>query len=477
MTSFVTKMLPILFRGLILFSLIALNSCNDDSSRKEKTELDRILSRDTLRVLTGYNAYSYFIYKGQPMGFEYDLVNKLAEYLKIKPEFIIVKKIDDMFRMVNKGKGDLVAFNLTITKDRLEMVDFTRHHYNIRQVLVQRKPENWRRMMTHKIENQLIRDPAELIGDTIVVRSGSSFIPRLKNLSDEIGGDIIIKTDDPELTTEELIEMVAEGKIKFTISDDNVANQSAAFFNNIDVKTPVSLVQRAAWVVKKNSQTLLDTINYWLDSIKSTEYFAVTYNKYFKNRYAYKRRVKSELLSVKGTSISKYDDLIKKYLYGLNWDWRIVASQMYQESQFNPNAKSWAGAVGLMQLLTSTGEMFGVSNLFSPEANIKAGLKFLKYLDSHWKKSISDSLERIKFVLASYNVGWGHIEDAQRLCEKYGASPNIWFDNVEYYLLQKSKPKYYNDEVVRNGYSRGRETVAYVKEILDRYEHYKKFFD
>ena len=97
-------------------------------------------------------------------------------------------------------------------------------------------------------------------------------------------------------------------------------------------------------------------------------------------------------------------------------------------------------------------------------------------MDSHWKESITDSLERIKFVLASYNIGLGHIEDAQRLSEKYGANPNIWYDNVEYYLLQKSKPKYYNDEFVRNGYSRGRETVTYVKEIFDRYEHYKKFF-
>jgi membrane-bound lytic murein transglycosylase F len=214
-----------------------------------------------------------------------------------------------------------------------------------------------------------------------------------------------------------------------------------------------------------------------LDSIKSTEYYAVTYNKYFKNRYAYKRRVKSDLLSVKGNNISKYDELIKKYLTDLNWDWRIVASQMYQESQFNPNAKSWAGAVGLMQLLPSTGEMVGITNLYNPELNIQAGIKFLNYLESHWKETITDSLERIKFVLASYNIGLGHIEDAQRLSEKFGVNPNIWFDNVEYYLLKKSKPKYYNDEVVRNGYSRGIETVIYVKEILDRYEHYKKFFD
>jgi membrane-bound lytic murein transglycosylase F len=410
---------------LISLHLVILCCCGD-SSQEEKTKLDKILNRDTLKILTGYNAYSYFIYRGQPMGFEYDLANKLAEYLKIQPDFIIVKKIDDMFTMVNSDSGDLIAFNLTITKDRLDMVDFTHPHHTIRQVLVQRKPENWSRMMLHEIEEALIRDPSELIGDTIIVRSGSSYIPRLKNLSDEIGGDIIIKNAQPELTTEDLIEMVAKGEINFTISDDNIANLSAAFFKNIDVKTPVSLTQRAAWAVAKKSYALLDTINYWLDSIKSTEYYAVTYNKYFKNRYAYRKRIKSDLISVKGNNISKYDDLIKEYLPDLKWDWRIVASQIYQESQFNPNAKSWAGAVGLMQLLPSTAEMFGITNLYNPETNIKAGIKFLVYLDSHWKESITDSLERIKFILASYNVGLGHIEDAQRLCDKYGAIKNIF---------------------------------------------------
>ena len=127
---------------VFLFSLLAFYSCDNNLTDKETTELDRIINHDTLKVLTGYNAYSYFIYKGQPMGFEYDLVNKLAEYLGIHPEFIIVKKMDDMFSMVNSDSGDVIAFNLTITKDRLDKVDFTHHHYTIEQVLVQRKPED-----------------------------------------------------------------------------------------------------------------------------------------------------------------------------------------------------------------------------------------------------------------------------------------------------------------------------------------------
>jgi membrane-bound lytic murein transglycosylase F len=466
-----------LFISFALLLSMLFVTCGDNSEDAPKTHLDNIFDKDTLLVLTGYNAYSYFIYKGQPMGFEHDLVQKLAENLGITPVFILVNSISDMFTMLDEKKGDLIAFNLTITKERTEKIAFVNYYNTTKQVLVQRKPDNWRKMMTHQIEKELVRDPAELIGKTIVVRSASSYIPRLKNLSDEIGGDIDIIEADPELTIEELIELVANGEIDYTISDENIALLNEASHNNIDVKTDISLSQRIAWGVRKSSTELLDTINYWLDSIKSTEYFAVTYNKYYKNRYAYKRRVTSEYILLKGGKISGYDEVIKESAQKLNWDWRLMISQMYQESQFKPNAKSWAGAVGLMQLLPSTAKMYGITNLYDPKSNIKAGTKFLIYLDKYWSEFITDSTERIKFVLASYNVGRGHIDDARRLSEKYDADSNVWEDNVEFYLLQKSKPKFYNDKVVRNGYCRGKETVKYVREIFERYEHYKKFIE
>ena len=463
--------------SLSLLILMLLTACGDNTEDTPKSELDNIFEKDTLFVLTGYNAYSYFIYKGQPMGFEHDLVQKLAENLGITPVFILVNSISDMFVLLNEKKGDLIAFNLTITKERTEKLAFVNYYNTTKQVLVQRKPDNWRRMMYHQIEKELIRDPVDLIGKTIVVRSSSSYIPRLKNLSEEIGGDINIVEAEPELTIEDLIEQVTNGEIDYTISDENIALLNEASHNNIDVKTDISLSQRIAWGVRKSSTELLDTINHWLDSIKSTEYFAVTYNRYYKNRYAYKRRVTSEYLLLKGGKISSYDELIKESAQKLNWDWRLMTSQMYQESQFKPNVKSWAGAVGLMQLLPSTAKMYGITNLYDPKSNIKAGTKFLIYLDKYWSEFIEDSTERIKFVLASYNVGRGHIDDARRLAEKYDGDPNVWKDNVEFYLLQKSKPKFYNDKVVRNGYCRGKETVKYVKEIFERYEHYKKFIE
>lgn len=464
-----------IFLSFLPIFIVSLLSCSKNPEEIRISALDKILERDTITVITGYNAYSYFIYKGLPMGFEYELVNKLAEHIDVNIELKIVKDISMMFELLKRGKGDLISFNLTVTKDRLNKLDFTSAINTTKQVLVQRKPNNWRNLMLHQIERKLIRNPIELIGKKIVVRKASSYIPRLQNLSDEIGGDINIVEAGPEFSIEDLIEQVAEGEIDYTVSDDNVAYLNAASFPNIDVKTDISLSQRIAWAVDKDSKDLLTKINHWLDSIKSTEYFAVIYNKYYKNRYAYKKRMESDYLSHKGGKISEYDELIKKYAKNVKWDWRILASQVYQESQFNPIAQSWAGAVGLMQLLPSTGEMFGVKNLMDPESSIKGGSKFITYLDKIWKELVPDSLERIKFVLASYNIGLGHIEDARNLAEKYGADPNFWFGNVEFYLLQKSKEQFYNDDVVKHGYSRGRETVKYVKEILERYEHYKKF--
>lgn len=332
-------------------------------------------------------------------------------------------------------------------------------------------------MTLDDIEKQMLRDPSDLIGKTVVARNSSAYIERLLNLSEEVGGDIDIVAGDPELTIEDLIAKVADGEIDFTVSDENVAKLNAAYHRNIDVKTEISLSQRISWAVQKESEDFAEEVNHWLDSMKKTTDFAVIYKKYFTNRYAYKKRLSSEFFSNTGGGISQYDSTIKKYSKNVGWDWRLAASLIYQESQFNLNAKSWAGATGLMQLMPRTGKQFGATDLNNPDQNLKAGFKFLSYLDNLWKDSIPDSLERIKFVLASYNIGQGHITDARNLTAKYKADPNVWNDNVEYYLTMKSNPKYYNDAVVSRGYARGTETVKYVKEILERYDHYKQLIN
>jgi membrane-bound lytic murein transglycosylase F len=471
----IKKITLICFVGI----LCLLKGCNpeekDHLDKIVEFDFDKIKERGKLIALTGFNAYSYFVYKGQTMGFEYELVNKLADHLKVDLEIKIVKDLNKMFEMLNNGDGDLIAFNLTVTKERLEKYSFTAAHHTTKQVLIQRRPENWRRMRRHMIDKNLIRNPIDLEEKTVHVRSGSAFLSRLRNLSDEIGGVINIIEAAPESNTEDLIRMVADGEIDYTISDENVAILSQAYLPDIDVGTEVSFPQKIAWAVRKNAPMFLDSINTWLDQMRKKPEYYYIYSKYYKNRSAFRTRLKSQFFSNTSGKISKYDDLLKQYSEKLEWDWRILASLIYQESQFDPTAKSWAGAVGLMQLMPATAKSYGAENPEDPLQSLNAGINYLVWLDDFWKKHIEDQNERIKFVLASYNIGFGHILDARNLAEKFGADPDLWYGNVEYYLLQKSKPKFYNDDVVRNGYSRGVETVNYVKEVLDRYDHYRQF--
>ena len=156
----------------------------------------------------------------------------------------------------------------------------------------------------------------------------------------------------------------------------------------------------------------------------------------------------------------------------MGWDWRLLASIVYQESNFQPGAESWAGAVGLMQLMPSTAEEFGATDRTNPHQSLKAGTRYLRYLDRLWGKNIQDPKERLKFVLASYNAGLSHIIDARNLTKKYGKDPMKW-DDVESFLKQKSNPKFYRDPVAVAGYCKCEEPVNYVRDILSRYEEYK----
>jgi len=435
-------------------------------------DFDKIQERGYLTAVVDNSATSYFIYKGQPMGYEYEMLNWLADDLNVELKIIKDNSISSALEKVNRGEADVAAFNLTVTKDRKQFVDFTDPLYFVRQVLVQRKPENWRQMKIHEIENELIRDPIQLTGKEVHVRKSSAFSTRLANLSDEIGGDIIIIEDSSSLEVESLIKMVAEGEIDYTVADEDVAMLNATYYPIIDVKTPVSFSQQIAWALRSNADTLEHKINNWLEERqKETDYYVI-YNKYFKNLKRSVNRSFSEFSSVSGDKLSPFDEQIKETAKDIGWDWKLLAALIYQESKFDPNVKSWAGAIGLMQMMKPTAREFGADNLYDPNQSLSAGGKYINWLQKSFKKHVTDSVERQKYVLAAYNVGIGHMQDAIRLTKKYGGDPTKWNDNVEKYLLLKSQKRYYTDPVVKYGYCRGEEPVNYVAEILDRYEQY-----
>lgn len=437
-------------------------------------DLDQIKARGQLTAILNNSSTGYFIYRGQPMGYEYELLTRLAEALDVHLDIEVTNSIDEAFRMLNRGEGDLIAFNMAVTASHRKHVAFTEHHHEARQVLVQRQPDQWRGIKRHRLEELLIRNPLDLEGKTVYVPQNSAYADRLANLAEEIGGPIEVIEEN--LDTEALIKLVAEGEIDYTVANENIARVNATYYPVVDVRTPVSFPQKVAWATRKNAPALRLAVNDWIKQVKRETDYHVIYNKYFRSPKTTLRRVRSDYYGLATERISPYDDLFRQYAASLGWDWRLLAAQAYQESKFDATAKSWAGAEGLMQLLPSTGEMYGVTNMLDPDQSLRAGAEYLAWLDDIWAKYVPDAEERRKFVLASYNAGQGHVLDARRLARKYGKNPERWEDVAEFLLL-KSEPAYYSDPEVKSGYCRGTEPVNYVHEILQRYDRYQQLVD
>lgn len=440
-------------------------------------DLEKIKERGSLIAVVDNSSTSYFIYRGKPIGYEYELLVRLAKYLKVDLEIEITADIQEAFDMLNNGRADIMAYHLTVTKERSQRVAFTEPHNNVPQVLVQRKPNNWRQLKLHQIEAAMIRNPIDLGGKTVYTRKGSSFSDRLNNLSDEIGEDIDIVEVAGSVDTEMLIKDVLNGDIEFTVADQDVALINATYYPSLDVDTPISFPQKIAWAVRKNSINLKTIVDDWLIDMKKSPDFYVIYNRYFKSRKTQNNRVKSAYSSLSKNKISPYDDLIKRASEKLNMDWLLLTSIIFQESKFDPNSESWVGAQGLMQLTSNVADEYDVADIFDPEENVMAGVEHIEWLIQYWEHEILDKEELMKFVLGSYNVGQGHVRDAMHLVDKYGGDSQMWDDNVAKYLELKATPKYYRDPVVNYGYCRGEEPVSYVREILFRYSQYRQFYD
>jgi membrane-bound lytic murein transglycosylase F len=435
-------------------------------------DFDKIKKRGSLIAVVDNSSTSYFIYKGNRMGYEFDLLERFADDLGVDLEIKITNDIQGAFAMLDNGNADIMAYHLTVTKERSKVVAFSDELNEVKQVLIQRKPKNWRKMKAHEIEDALIRNPLDLVGKEILVRQGSAFSSRLESLSDEIGGNINIVEVEGEVDTETLIERVSEGENIYTVADSDIGMINAAYDYNIDAKTEISFPQKIAWAMRLNAPKLKKEVDNWLGGMKSRPDFNMIYDRYFKYTRSQTARVNSDFSSTGGGKLSKYDDLIKEAAEDLSIDWMLLSSQVYQESKFDAKAESWAGAKGLMQLMDISMRQFKVKDPFNAAKNLEGGIRHMKWLEDYWEDEITDPRELIKFVLGSYNVGQGHVKDAMSLAKKFGKNPQKW-DDVGYYLIQKSKSKFYNDPVVRYGYCRGTEPVNYVEDIFLRYEQYK----
>ena len=232
-----------------------------------------------------------------------------------------------------------------------------------------------------------------------------------------------------------------------------------------------------SWAVNRETPSLAAALKGWIRANKgnlialSTPQIRTSTGKTYRPR----RRVSAPIRNLAKGEISLYDPLFRQYARQCGWDWRLLAAQAYQESAFDPEAVSFMGAMGLMQLMPGTARSVGVSqqDVFHPESNIRGAVRLINQLNGHYS-AIRGESERINFILAAYNAGPGHVDDARALAKKYGKDPDRWLDNVDGYVLRMSEPRFYNLPEVQHGYFRGSETYDYVNSIRVRWEEYRK---
>lgn len=461
--NFKSKNHPKSYWGILVLSLLLLVSCK---SKVEIHDLDKIKQEGVLRIITLNTSTSYFIYREDTLGFDYEIAKSFSDSLGVRLEVIVAENEQRMKELLFEGQGDLIAFPIKVDIKEKESLNFCGPQSITHQVLVQRAERG----------DTILKDQSQLIGRNIYTIRDSRYNERLNNFNEELGGGINIKYIDRDtLTTEDLIEMVSTGEIQYTVTDEYVAKLNRTYYNNINITLPMSFDQRVSWAVPKNTPQLAEALDSWSEKYDKTQGFKSINKRYFELS---KRPLIDEFELPKGLpkgAISPYDDLFKKHTQNTSYDWAFLAAMSYHESRFINNKKSWVGAAGIMGLMPRTAKSLGLKDedRMNPDLSIGAAVLLLDRLNNIFK-DVKDPAERLKFMLAAYNGGDGHIRDGQNLAAKYGANQYIWNNNVRKFVLLKRNPAYFNDPVCKNGYFRGSETVKYVDDVLNTAERFRK---
>lgn len=417
----------------------------------------------TLLVGTLYSPTSYFIYRDEEMGIDYDMITRFAAAKGMRVKIVVAPSLSAAVEMLDSGQIDILATEVPVTSDYKDRVVHCGLERITTQVLVQPKQS----------KEGLVKDVTDLVDRDIYVEKDSKYQQRIENLSEELGGGIRIHPIDRDtLITEDLIAMVSEGLIPLTVVDSDIASLNKTYYEDLDITLDVSFPQRASWAVAPRIAWMADTVNTWIHLAAPQQERADLMKRYFEEAKIESRKV---FYNFKNGRISAFDNLFKKHAKAIGWDWRLLAAQGFIESHFDSTAVSWAGARGLMQIMPRTAKSYGLEmeHIHEVEPSIATAVKVIRDLNRSLSAKVKDPEERKKFIVAAYNSGLAHILDAIALAEKYGLNPQVWDKNVEEALMMKSKPEYYNDPVCKYGYFRGRQTFNYVIEVYRFYEQAK----
>lgn len=418
-------------------------------------DLDVIRERGVLRVLTRNSAATYFIWRGQLMGFEYDLARRFAERLGVRLEVIVPPSRADLIPWLQQGRGDVVAAGLTTTEERSSgSISFAEPYNFVVEQIVTRAGEEG------------LNSPVDLAGRTVVVRRRSGYWSTAQNLLEQ-GIEFELVAAPEALETETIIDLVASGDYDLTIADSHILDIELTWRDDIVGAFTVGDTAEHAWAVRGDDAELKRAIDRFVRDEYRGRWYNITYNKYFRTAHRIEERA-LERPSRTGR-ISPFDELFRRYAERFGFDWRLIAAQAYEESRFDPNAVSSVGAVGIMQVMPSTAGPMGIDNPEEPESGVLAGTKYLRHQYDLFD-DVATEADRIWFALASYNAGYGHVTDARRLASERGHDPDRWFREVARVMPLLARREYHRN--TRYGYCRCQEPVNYVRRIRQKHRAY-----
>ena len=439
--------------SIFMFGWLSHSAYSPGKKIKKVTTLMKIKREKELNVVLLNSPSTYYIGIDGPTGFEYDLLASYAKHLDVKLNITPAHTIAQAIKMSQNPNIHITSASLTKTLQREEAFNFGPSYFEVQEQVI-----CYRGMLR---KNKFPRDVEDLAGLKIMVGTNTSYSQTIKSLKND--GFDINATFTSEFSTEELLQKVSSHEIDCTVADSNIYALNLRYFPEIAMAFSISGREQLSWILQKDTPELKADMYSWLNTfnqqgkmiqLKDHYYSYVLFFDYYNTKMFYKR-IKSRL--------PKYKKMFEEAGTRFGIPWTLLASISYQESHWNPKAKSFTGVRGLMMLTKNTAKLLGVKNRLDPKQSIIGGTRHIKQMLKFVPKEVSGE-NRLKFALAAYNIGLGHIRDAQSLAREIGLNENIWSD-LKIVLPLLSQKKFYRD--LKYGYARGEEPVKYVESIYN----------
>ena len=437
-------------KQLALFLLpfiVLLSACG---TKESPANLQQIIDRGYITVGTLYGNTSYYLDAEGPAGFEYELAQKYAQFLGVELKMMPSYNLNELFQQLDNGSVDILAAGLAVTQARLENYHFSPSYDSVSQKLV------------FKQGNLRPRKLADLTG-TLEVLEQSSHVESLAQL--KISNPELIWSTTSELDSEELLLRVLSDEIDYTIADSNTLAISRRYYPEISIGFTILKEESLAWMINKyNDDSILASLIEFFGEVHHNGVLLALNDKHYGHIEEFNYVDTRMFIKAITQKLPKYQPLFEKY--GQDVDWRLLAAISYQESHWDPHARSYTGVRGMMMLTLPTAKQMGIKSRLDAEQSIRGGAKYFKQMIARMPARVPFP-DRLWFALASYNIGLGHLNDARKITKQQGGDPDRWVEVKERLPLLKQK-KYYKK--TRYGYARGDEPVNYVENIRRYYD-------